>query len=54
MTWLANELSVLGIGLKVGQTVTTGTCLVPLAIAAGDRIEGDFGALGKVAVEMGL
>lgn len=54
MTWLANELSALGIGLKAGQTVTTGTCLVPMAIAAGDRIEGDFGKLGKVAVEMGL
>ena len=40
--------------VEVGQTVTTGTCLVPPAIAAGDRIEGDFGALGKVAVEMGL
>lgn len=54
MTWLANELSQLGIGMKAGQTATTGTCLVPMAITAGDRIEGDFGGLGKVAVEMGV
>ncbi len=53
MTWLVNELSQLGIGLKAGQTVTTGTCLVPMAIAAGDRIEGDFGALGKIEVTIG-
>ena len=53
MTWLANELSHLGIGMKAGQTATTGTCLVPMAIAAGDRIEGDFGVLGKIAVQMG-
>lgn len=54
MTWLANELSHLGIGMKAGQTATTGTCLVPMAIAAGDRIEGNFGVLGKVAVVMGV
>ena len=53
LTWLANELSALGIGLKAGQTVTTGTCLVPMVIAAGDRVEGDFGVLGQVAVTMG-
>jgi 2-keto-4-pentenoate hydratase len=52
LTWIANELSALGIGLKAGQTVTTGTCLVPMAIAAGDRVEGDFGVLGQVVVTM--
>lgn len=54
MTWIANELSQLGTGLKAGQTVTTGTCLVPMVISAGDVIEGDFGELGSVAVTMGL
>jgi 2-keto-4-pentenoate hydratase len=54
MTWLANELSQLGIGLKAGQTVTTGTCLVPMVIAAGDKLEGEFGVLGQVAVVMGM
>jgi hypothetical protein len=30
--------------------VTTGTCVKPLAISAGERIEGDLGILGKVSV----
>jgi 2-keto-4-pentenoate hydratase len=53
MMWIANELSELGIGLKAGQTVTTGTCVVPMAIMAGDKVEGDFGALGRIAVTIG-
>ena len=50
LTWLANELSRHGMTLGRGQVVTTGTCVKPLTIAAGDRVEGDFGALGRVAV----
>jgi 2-keto-4-pentenoate hydratase len=38
--------------LKAGQVVTTGTCVKPLAIAAGDRVEGDFGQLGRVALSI--
>jgi 2-keto-4-pentenoate hydratase len=30
--------------------VTTGTCLAPLPIAAGERIEGDLGSVGRVSV----
>jgi len=48
LTWLANELSSLGITLRAGQVVTTGTCLVPLEIAPGDHVRMDFGALGRV------
>ncbi|MDP9138414.1 MAG: hydratase [Pseudomonadota bacterium] len=51
LTWLVNELSGLGISLKANEVVTTGTCLVPLAIAAGDRVTADFGHLGKVAAD---
>ena len=50
LTWLANELSRHGLTLAAGQVVTTGTCLIPLAIAAGDHIEGDLGSLGRVSV----
>jgi 2-keto-4-pentenoate hydratase len=50
MTWLANELSQHGMTLGAGQVVTTGTCLIPLPIAAGDRIEGDLGTLGRVSI----
>ncbi len=50
LAWLANELSDHRLTLKAGQVVTTGTCAKPLAIAAGDRLDGDFGPLGRVAV----
>ncbi|HEU0162266.1 MAG TPA: fumarylacetoacetate hydrolase family protein [Rhizomicrobium sp.] len=50
LAWLANELSAHGVVLRAGQVVTTGTCVKPLSIAAGDRLEGDFGVLGRVAV----
>ena len=38
LTWLANELSALGVTLKSGQVVTTGTCLKPLEIEPGDTV----------------
>ena len=50
LVWLANELRGLGIPLRAGEVVTTGTCHPPLPIQAGDRFVADFGALGKVAV----
>jgi 2-keto-4-pentenoate hydratase len=50
LTWLANELSRLAITLRSGQVITTGTCMVPLTIAAGDRVAADFGVLGRVSV----
>ena len=53
LTWLANELSRHGVVLKAGQVVITGTCVKPLAIAVGDRIEGDLGILGRVSVTIG-
>jgi len=52
MTWLINELSSLGITGHAGETVTTGTCLVPMAITAGDHVTGDFGNLGSVEVRI--
>ena len=50
LTWLANELRQLGVTLKAGQIVTTGTCHPPLPIQSGDLFEADFGCLGKVSV----
>jgi 2-keto-4-pentenoate hydratase len=52
LTWLANELSQHGLTLAAGQVVTTGTCLVPLTIAAGDHVEGDLGSVGRVSVSI--
>jgi 2-keto-4-pentenoate hydratase len=50
LAWLANELRGLGLTLRAGEVVTTGTCHPPLPIQSGDRMAADFGALGKVAV----
>jgi 2-keto-4-pentenoate hydratase len=50
LAWLANELRQLGVTLRAGEIVTTGTCHPPLPIQSGDRFEADFGVLGKVSV----
>jgi 2-keto-4-pentenoate hydratase len=52
LTWLVNELSGLGIALEAGQIVTTGTCVVPVPVAAGDAVRADFGRIGEVAVRI--
>ena len=52
LAWLANELSGLGITLKAGEVVTTGTCLVPLAIRPGVDVHADFGTLGSVSARI--
>lgn len=53
LTWLVNELSGLGITLKAGQVVTTGTCMPPMPFLRGDDIEAEFGILGRVSVRIG-
>lgn len=53
LAWLANELSGIGVTLRRGEVVTTGTCLPPLEIRPGDRAEADFGLLGTVSVRIG-
>jgi 2-keto-4-pentenoate hydratase len=50
LTWLANELRQLGVTLRAGEVVTTGTCHPPLPIDAGDVFEADFGLIGNVSV----
>src|ERR1700754_1323046 len=50
LTWRAHELRELGITLKAGRVVTTGTCHKPLPIESGDFCAADFGVLGRVAV----
>ena len=51
LAWLVNEQSSLGITLEAGQFVSTGTCMVPMAIAPGDRAQADFGVLGGVSLD---
>jgi 2-keto-4-pentenoate hydratase len=50
LAWLANELRELGVTLKAGEVVTTGTCHPPLPIQSGDVFEADFGSIGRVSV----
>ncbi|HEV7407745.1 MAG TPA: fumarylacetoacetate hydrolase family protein [Bradyrhizobium sp.] len=52
LTWLANELRQLGVTLKAGEVVTTGTCHAPLPIQPGDMFAADFGAFGNVSVAL--
>ena len=51
LTWLANELRQLGMTLRAGEVVTTGTCHPPLPIQPGDVCAVDFGVLGMVSVK---
>jgi 2-keto-4-pentenoate hydratase len=51
MTWIANELAQLGVGLRKGEYVTTGTCVFPLTVKPGDKIVGDYGDMGRIEVK---
>lgn len=48
LTWLANELLSQGQQLKAGEVVMTGTCVVPVPVAAGGTMTADFGPFGQV------
>lgn len=52
LAWIANELRVHGPGLAAGDLVTTGTCVVPVAVAPGDRLVADYGPIGSLAVSL--
>ncbi|TYO65018.1 hydratase [Bradyrhizobium hipponense] len=49
LAWLANELSRTGIGLKAGQTISTGTLTGMLRPKPGETYVADFGPLGTVS-----
>ncbi len=48
LTWLANELSRTGVGLKAGQVISTGTMTGMLRPKAGATYLADFGPFGQV------
>lgn len=50
LAWLVNEVADLGITIRAGELVTTGTCMVPLEVQPGDRVTVDYGVLGAIAV----
>ena len=52
LTWIANELSLAGDMLRAGQIITTGTCIAPAPVVAGDHVVADFGEFGRVEARM--
>jgi 2-keto-4-pentenoate hydratase len=54
LTWMVNELSVVGETLRAGHVVTTGTCVVPVEIAPGDHVVADFGLFGRAEARLAL
>ena len=52
LTWIVNELSVVGETLRAGQVVTTGTCVAPVEIVPGDHIVADFGQFGRAEARL--
>jgi 2-keto-4-pentenoate hydratase len=50
LTWLVNELSGLGLTLRAGEVVTTGTCLAPVDVEPGDEVQASLGELGGLSV----
>lgn len=52
LTWLANELRALGITLRAGDLISTGTCMVPLEVRPGDTVHADFGVLGSLTLRL--
>ena len=52
LTWIANELSRQGRGLAAGDVITTGTCIVPAAVARGQALRADYGVLGSIEVRL--
>lgn len=52
LAWIANELRAHGPGLRAGDLVSTGTCVVPVPVSPGDAFVADYGALGSLALTL--
>lgn len=49
LAWFVNEASTYCGGVKAGQFVTTGTCIVPMTVKPGDAVTIDYGILGTIS-----
>ena len=49
---LFRSLRALGTTLEAGHVVTTGTCIVPVAVGPGDTVVADLGVLGRLSVRL--
>ena len=50
IAWLVNKLAAVGVGLRRGQMVLSGSFTRPVDIQAGDVVQVDYGALGAIGV----
>lgn len=50
--WLVNEVARYAEGIKAGDIVTTGTCVVPVPIEVGDHVIADYGTLGRMSISI--
>jgi 2-keto-4-pentenoate hydratase len=48
LCWLVAELGRAGRTLQAGQFVTTGACVPPIPVLPGQRVEADFGWIGRI------
>ncbi|GJE03855.1 2-keto-4-pentenoate hydratase [Methylobacterium isbiliense] len=53
LTWLVNEVTGLGLTLRAGEIVTTGTTTVPVPLRPDSRMSADLGPLGTVTARIG-
>lgn len=49
LAWFVNAMGKAGQGMKNGWVISTGTCTGFVPVQPGDRLEGDFGDLGRVS-----
>ena len=52
LKWLVEEVTAMGLTVRAGQTVITGTCMVPLELQPGDDVSADFGVLGRIGLRV--
>ena len=52
LAWIANDRAARGEPLRAGEVVTTGTCVTPAPVRAGDELLADFGPLGAVGARL--
>ncbi len=52
LLWLVNKVTGMGLTLAAGQVITTGTCMPPPPVQAGDHVAADFGELGQVSMRL--
>jgi 2-keto-4-pentenoate hydratase len=50
LLWFVHEAHSLGITIKEGQVVTTGTCVTPISVIPGDDVRVSFGPIGDISI----